>query len=43
VRAKIAIPGIIAEVLRQVEDGKKLGELRHQGLLDLGSWKIELG
>jgi hypothetical protein len=42
VRARVAIPGIMAEILRQLEDGKALDDLRQAKLLDVGRWKIEM-
>ncbi len=43
VRARIAIPGVIAEILRQLEEGRSIDELRRGGFLDIGHWKIEMG
>jgi hypothetical protein len=32
----------MAEILRQLEDGKALDDLRQAKLLDVGRWKIEM-
>jgi hypothetical protein len=42
VRSDKAIPGVIAEVLRQLEEGYTLDDLRKMDLLQIGSWNIEL-
>jgi len=43
VRARHAIPAIIRNILRQLDEGKTLEDLRRAELLHLGSWKIQLG
>lgn len=37
-----AIPGVIAEILRQIEDGQRLEDMRKQGILDIGEWRIDV-
>jgi hypothetical protein len=37
------IAAVIHAILRQIDDGQSLEELRKAGLLEIGSWCIELG
>lgn len=43
VRASEAIPAIIHAILKQVNEGRSLEELRKAGVLEIGSWRFELG
>jgi hypothetical protein len=43
VRGGEAIPAVIHAILRQVDDGRSLEELRKAGVLEIGSWRFELG
>jgi hypothetical protein len=42
VRRGEAIPGAIAEILRQIEEGRSLEDMRKQGILDIGGWRIDI-
>jgi hypothetical protein len=42
VRARYAIPAIVRNVLRQLEEGKTLDELRSTDFFHLGAWKIQM-
>lgn len=42
IRADIAIPGVITEILHQL-DSRPLEELRKDGFLELGEWRIDIG
>lgn len=42
IRGGEAIPAALAEILRQIEDGRSLEDMRKQGILDLGLWRAEV-
>ena len=42
IRGGEAIPAVLAEILRQIEDGRSLEEMRKQGILNLGGWRAEV-
>jgi PleD family two-component response regulator len=42
VRDGKAIPGAIAEILRQIEEGRSLEDMRKQGILEIGGWRIDI-
>jgi hypothetical protein len=42
IRGGEAIPAAIAEILRQIEDGRSLEEMRKQGILDVGEWRAQV-
>jgi hypothetical protein len=37
-----AISGAITEILRLIEDGRSLEDMRKQGILDIGEWRIDV-
>lgn len=43
IRGGEAIPAVISAILRQLDDGQSLEELRKMGILEIGSWRAELG
>jgi hypothetical protein len=43
VRGTEAIPALISALLRQLEQGQSIEELRRSGVLEIGSWRTELG
>lgn len=43
VRGSEAIPAVISEILRQLEEGHTLEDLRKRGALDIGTWNINIG
>jgi hypothetical protein len=43
VRGGDAIPAVISELVRQMDEGRSLQELQKLCLVDIGSWNIELG
>lgn len=43
VRGSEAIPAVIHAILRQLDDGQGLEVLRKAGILEIGSWRFELG
>jgi len=43
VRGAEAIPAVISEILRQLSEGHTLEELRKLGVLDIGTWNIDVG
>ena len=42
VRGAEAIPAVITELIRQLEEGRTIEELRKRDMLDIGEWKIDL-
>lgn len=42
IRADIAIPGVITEILHQL-DSRPLEKLRTQGFLEIGEWRLDIG
>jgi len=42
VRGGEAIPAALAEILRQIENGRALEDMRKQGILDIGGWRAEI-
>ena len=42
IRGGEAIPAALAEILRQIENGRPLEELRKQGILNIGEWRAEV-
>jgi hypothetical protein len=43
VRGAEAIPAVISAILRELEKGENLDQLRKAGILDIGSWSVEFG
>lgn len=43
VRGSEAIPAVIRAILRQMDEGRSLEELRKARLLDIASWRFKLG
>jgi|HubBroStandDraft_5_1064220.scaffolds.fasta_scaffold09715_5 hypothetical protein len=42
IRSGEAIPAAIAEILRQIENGRPLEEMRKHGILNIGEWRAEV-
>jgi hypothetical protein len=42
IRGGKAIPAAFAEILRQIENGRPLEEMRKQGILNIGEWRAEV-
>jgi hypothetical protein len=40
VRGHRAIPAVMSEILRQLEEGRSLDDLNRVGILDIGHWKV---
>ena len=43
VRGSEGIPAVLHAILRQVDEGRSLEELRKAGVLEIGRWRFELG
>lgn len=43
VRGSEGIPAVIHAILRQVDEGRSLEDLRKAGVLEIGRWRFELG
>ena len=43
VRGSQAFPAVIDAILRELEEGRNMEQLRKAGVLEVGSWLTELG
>lgn len=41
IRGDIAIPAVLTDIMRQIEEGRTLEELRKAGMLRISAWKFE--
>ena len=42
VRGAEAIPAVISEILHQLDEGRSLEDLRKNGMLDIGDWRVQI-